>query len=255
MNFYLETWGGVFMNIDVIISADHIKEEYLENKIVVVIDMLRATSVITTALANGAKEVIPMLTVEEAFKKKKELSQKGISSLLGGERRAVKIEGFDFTNSPLEYTRDKIEGKSIILSTTNGTRAINLSLKANKILIGAMINADAVINKLRENSRDIVFINSGTNGQFSMDDFICSGYMINLLCKQDNYNLSDIAKTAKYIYGNNQDIVSYIKEARHYNVLIDLNLQEDLEYCCKKDILDIVPIVNKSTGVISLLNK
>ena len=118
------------MNIDVIISADHIKEEYLDDKIVVVIDMLRATSVITTALANGAKEVVPMLTVEEAFNKKKELSEKGLDALLGGERRAIKIEGFDFTNSPLEYTRDQIEGKSIILSTTNGTRAINLSLKA-----------------------------------------------------------------------------------------------------------------------------
>lgn len=243
------------MNIDVIISADHIKEEYLEDKIVVVIDMLRATSVVTTALANGAKEVIPMLTVEEAFEMKKYLSEKGIDSLLGGERRAVRIEGFDFTNSPLEYTRDKIEGKSIILSTTNGTRAINLSLKANKILIGAMINANAVINSLNDNSNDIVFVNSGTNGQFSIDDFICSGYMINLLCKKDIYILSDIAKTAKYIYDNNSDIVSFIKEARHYNILKDLKLQDDLEYCCKKDILDIVPIVNKNTGVISLINK
>ncbi|WP_291650270.1 2-phosphosulfolactate phosphatase family protein [Clostridium sp.] len=243
------------MNIDVIISADHIKEEYLEDKIVVVIDMLRATSVITTALANGAKEVIPMLTVEEAFNKKKELSKKGVDTLLGGERRAIKIEGFDFTNSPLEYTRDKIEGKSIILSTTNGTRAINLSLKASKILIGAMINANAVTDILNENSNDIVFINSGTNGQFSMDDFICSGYMINLLCKKDVHNLSDIAKTAKYIYENNQNIVSFIKEARHYNVLKDLNLQDDLDYCCRKDILDIVPVVNKNTGVISLINK
>ena len=136
------------MNIDVIISADHIKEEYLDDKIVVVIDMLRATSVITTALANGAKEVVPMLTVEEAFNKKKELSEKGLDALLGGERRAIKIEGFDFTNSPLEYTRDQIEGKSIILSTTNGTRAINLSLKASKILIGAMINAKSVIDMI-----------------------------------------------------------------------------------------------------------
>ena len=243
------------MNIDVIISADHIKEEYLDDKIVVVIDMLRATSVITTALANGAKEVVPMLTVEEAFNKKKELSEKGLDALLGGERRAIKIEGIDFTNSPLEYTRDQIEGKSIILSTTNGTRAINLSLKASKILIGAMINAKSVIDMINENSSDIVFINSGTNGQFSMDDFICSGYMINLLCENNIHNLSDIAKTAKYIYENNKNIVNFIKEARHYNILKDLNLQDDLEYCCKKDILDIVPVVNKNTGVISVINK
>lgn len=243
------------MNIDVIISADHIKEEYLENKTVVVIDMLRATSVIITALANGAKEVIPMLTVEESFKKKMELSKLGIPSLLGGERRAVKIEGFDFTNSPLEYTKEKIDQKVIILSTTNGTRAINLSLKAKKILIGAMINANAVVELLKNQEGDIVFINSGTNGEFSMDDFICSGYMINLLCKNHEHNLSDIAKTAKYIYDNNSDVVEYIKNARHYNVLKDLNLEEDLKYCCKKSIVDIVPIINKNSKTISTIDK
>ena len=122
------------MKVDITISADHIKEEYLENKMVVVIDMLRATSVITTALANGAKKIIPILTVEEAFKVKEELEGSNIDSLLGGERRALKIDGFDFTNSPLEYTSDKVKDKSIILSTTNGTRAINLSLKAKKYI-------------------------------------------------------------------------------------------------------------------------
>ena len=117
------------MKLDVIISADNIKEEYLEDKIVVVIDMLRATSVIITALANKAKEVFPILTVEEAFNKKEEFLRVEKEVLLGGERKALKIEGFDFSNSPLEYTSEKVKGKTIILSTTNGTRAINLSLK------------------------------------------------------------------------------------------------------------------------------
>ena len=123
------------MKLDVIISADNIKEEYLEDKIVVVIDMLRATSVIITALANKAKEVFPILTVEEAFNKKEEFLRVEKEVLLGGERKALKIEGFDFSNSPLEYTSEKVKGKTIILSTTNGTRAINLSLKAEEILI------------------------------------------------------------------------------------------------------------------------
>lgn len=242
------------MNIDVIISADHIKEEYLNNKIVVVIDMLRATSVIITALANKAKRVIPMLTVEEAFEKQKEFLEKGIEPLLGGERRAVKIDGFDFTNSPLEYTEENVKGKNIILSTTNGTRAINLSLKAKKILIGAMINAEAVANSLSKEDTDIVFINSGTNGEFSMDDFICSGYIISLLCKKHTYNLSDISKTAKYIYESNTNILDYIKDARHYNILKELNLEKDLEYCCRKSIIDIVPNVNKNTGFIETID-
>lgn len=240
------------MKIDVIISADNIKEEYLENKIVVVIDMLRATSVIITALANKAKEVFPILTIEESLKKKEELIKNGINPLLGGERKALKIESFNFSNSPLEYTSDKVKGKSIILSTTNGTRAINLSLKAEEILIGAVINAKAVAEELKKYNKDVVFINAGTNGEFSMDDFICSGYMISLLCEKDNNDLSDIAKTAKYIYENNTNLVDYIKEARHYSVLMGLNLLKDLEYCCKKDIINIVPKVDKDTKSIKI---
>ena len=233
------------MKIDVIICADNIKSEYLENKVVVVIDMLRATSVIATALANGAKEVFPILTVEEAFDKKKELLDLGKDVLLGGERKAVKIDGFDFSNSPLEYTKEKVSGKTIILSTTNGTRAINLSLKAEEIIIGSIVNARAVALELKKINKDVVFINAGTNGQFSMDDFICSGYMISILLENSNIDLSDIAKTAKYIYESNTNLIDYIKEARHYNVLKTLNLINDLEYCCKKDILNVVPKVNK----------
>ena len=240
------------MKLDVIISADNIKEEYLEDKIVVVIDMLRATSVIVTALANKAKEVFPILTVEEAFNKKEELLRDGKEVLLGGERKALKIEGFDFSNSPLEYTSEKVKGKTIILSTTNGTRAINLSLKAEEILIGAIINAKAVTEELKKLNKDVVFINAGTNGEFSMDDFICSGYMISLLCEKGNNDLSDIAKTAKYIYENNKNLIDYMKEARHFNILKSLNLTKDLEYCCKKDIINIVPKVEKSTGVIKV---
>ena len=239
------------MKVDVIISADHIKEEYLQDKVVVVIDMLRATSVITTALANGAKKVIPILTVEEAFKMKDSLRKKNIEALLGGERKALKIEGFDFTNSPLEYTEEKVKDKTIILSTTNGTKAINLSLKAKKIYIGAMINAKALIGIIKEEKDDIVFINSGTNGEFTMDDFICSGYMISLLNKEVCLDLSDIAKTAKLIY-ETKDVLEYIKDARHYGVLKSLNLEEDLYYCCKKDIIEIVPRVYVEDGLLEI---
>ncbi|WP_300383610.1 2-phosphosulfolactate phosphatase [Clostridium sp.] len=239
------------MKVDIVISADHIKQEYLKDKIIVVIDMLRATSVITTALANGAKRVIPTLTVEQAFKIKEELEKKSTSVLLGGERKALKIEGFDFTNSPLEYTKEKVKGKTIVLSTTNGTRAINLSLKAKKVYIGAMINAKALIDTIKEEKNDIVFINSGTNGEFTMDDFICSGYMIKLLNKEVALDLSDIAKTAEFIY-DTKDVLEYIKDARHYGVLKSLNLEEDITYCCKKDIVEVVPRIYIKDGLVEI---
>lgn len=226
------------MKIDIIISADYIKDEYLNNKIVVVIDMLRATSVITTAIANGANRVIPLLTVEEAL----ELSKQNRKHyILGGERKAVKIQGFDLSNSPLDYKSEVVNGKDVILTTTNGTRAINACHKAKRIFIGSMLNGKAVVGKLRELNEDMVFVNAGTVGQFSMDDFICAGYMISSLVKDNEVELSDIAFTAKYVYENNGNIIDYIKNARHFDILKNLNLHDDIEYCMQKDIFYTLP--------------
>ena len=226
------------MKIDVIISADDIKDKVIQDKTVVVIDILRATSVIVTALCNGCSKVIPVLTVEEAFDISKEDRK---SYILGGERRALKIDGFDFSNSPLEYTKELVEGKTVILTTSNGTRAIKGCSTASAIYIGAMLNAKSIAKKIIEEGRDVVFVNAGTLGQFSMDDFICGGYMINCILQETEAELTDIAKTANYVYENNKDIYSFIKDARHYGVLKSLELDEDLSYCIKKDIIEIIP--------------
>ena len=226
------------MNVDIIISADDIKEKKILNKSVVVIDILRATSVIVTAINNGCKEVIPVLTVDEAVK----IAGKDRNMyMLGGERDALKIQGFDFSNSPLEYNSNKVRGKTLVMTTTNGTRAIKASSKAKNIIIAAMINAKAVVQKLIDYNNDVVIVNSGTNGEFSIDDFICSGYIISTLKKEMEVNLSDIATTSLYIYENNKDIKSFIKYANHYKKIKELGLHEDLEYCCQKDIIDSVP--------------
>lgn len=228
------------MKIDVIISADYIREDLIKDKIVVVIDVLRATSVITTALKNGAKSVIPFLTVEEAFEKQKELGKE--NCVLGGERKAVKIEGFDFSNSPLEYSKDIIKDKHLIITTTNGTRALTGCRMAERIFVGAMINGGALAKKLADINKDVVIVNAGTNGQFSMDDYICTGFIINELMKYTSkLDMTDIAKAAAITYKEHRDIVDYIKEARHYNVMMGLNLQKDIEYCIQKNITQVVP--------------
>lgn len=226
------------MKVDIIISADDIKSEKVKDKLVVVIDMLRATSVITTAVSNGCEKVIPVLTVEEA----KEIASRDRGRfLLGGERGALKIEGFDYSNSPLDYTSEVVKGKTLIMTTSNGTRAIKGSLGAKHILIGAMINAEAVAKKLLEYKDDVVIVNAGTYGQFSIDDFLCSGYIIDCLKRHTEVELTDIATTAHYIYSQHEDIYSFIKFASHYNRIQELGLQEDLNYCCKKDITKVVP--------------
>lgn len=228
------------MKVDVIISGDDIKESKIENKIAIVIDMLRATSVIITALNNGCKEVIPFLTIEETFEKAEELKRE--NCILGGERKAVKIDGFDVSNSPLEYTKELVGGKSVLMTTTNGTKTLTRSLSAKKIFIAAMINAKAVAEKLIKINEDVVIINAGTNGNFSMDDFICSGYIIDeMIKKSSKLDLTDIAKTAHQIYRSNENVMSYIKDATHYSVMKSLGLDEDISYCTKKSIIDIVP--------------
>lgn len=227
------------MNIDIVISADDIKEEKIKNKSVVVIDMLRATSVITTAINNGCTGVIPVLTIEQAL----EIADKDRKKyMLGGERKALKIEGFDFSNSPLEYNEEVIKGRTLIMTTSNGTRAIKGSRSAKNILIGALINANAVAKKLVSLGNDVMMVNAGTYGEFSMDDFICSGYIVDcLLNKSHQIQLMDITKTAHYIYKQNENITSFVKHASHYQRMKELNLDDDLEYCFKKDIIDIVP--------------
>ena len=237
------------MKIDIIISADDILKSKLENKIAVVIDMFRATSVIVTALNNGCREVIPFLTIEETLEAAENLTRN--EYILGGERKAIKIEGFDLSNSPLEYTEDVVRGKKVLMTTTNGTKTLTKSNNAERVLIAAMINAKAVARKLLEINKDVVIINAGTNGNFSMDDYICSGYIINEMLKEkNNIELTDISKTANMIYENNQDIISYVKDATHYSVMKSLKLDRDIEYCIKKSIVDNVP--EYKDGVISI---
>lgn len=226
------------MKIDVVISADYINQESLKEKSVVIIDMLRATSVITTALANGAKQVIPTLTVEEAFEKKSEI---GSGVILAGERQAKRIEGFDLSNSPLACTSSIVKGKTVILSTTNGTRALTLSSTGDRVFVACVLNAKAVAKKLMEINKDIVIINAGTNGNFSTDDFICGGYIISEIVKGTSCDLTDIANVSKDIYEKNTDIRIYVENAIHYEVLKSLGLETDIDYCCKKDLFEIVP--------------
>lgn len=233
------------MIVDVIISADYIREDIIRDKVVVVIDMLRATSVITTAIMNGCKEVIPFLTVEEAFEAREKLGKE--NCILGGERRAVKIDGFDLSNSPLEYTREKVEGKTIIITTTNGTRSLTSCTGLTyRIFVGSMLNSRAIADKLLELNRDVVIVNAGTGGQFSMDDYICTGFIIKEMLRNSNkLDLTDISMTALKIYENYPIVLDYIRDARHYGVMIDLGLEEDINYCVQKNITNIVPEYTK----------
>lgn len=234
------------MKIDMIICGDYVTTEAVRNATVIVVDVLRATSVIITALNNGAKSVVPVTSVEEALSTKKKLE----SVVLGGERKAQKIEGFDLSNSPLEYKSEVIHDKNVVITTTNGTKAISKSSAANKVYIGGLINAKAVSSKAVKNEKDIIIVNAGTNGVFSMDDFITGGAIIDEILSEQDFELTDIAKTALVIYRSHKDIKSYVKGAAHYKILVDLGLEEDIDYCLQKDLFNIVP--EYKDGIIKL---
>lgn len=234
------------MYIDVITSANHVNTDQIKNTTAIIVDVLRATSVIITALKNGAKSVVPVISVEEALNTRKKFE----NVILGGERKAKKIEGFDLSNSPFDYTHTAVHNKNVILTTTNGTQAITRSSSANQVYIAGFLNAKAVSKKAHQMGEDIVIINAGTNGLFSMDDFITSGALVKELMLLEEYQLSDLAQTALMIYENYPDIFSYIDKASHYRVLQDLGLEEDIRYCMQKDIYDLVP--EYKHGVIKL---
>ncbi|KRQ86709.1 putative 2-phosphosulfolactate phosphatase [Caloramator mitchellensis] len=216
-------------------SVDEVNKSSLVDKNVVVIDALRATSVIVTAVNNGAV-VIPILEIEEALKHK----DKGY--LLGGERRGLKIEGFDLGNSPFEYKREIVEGRKIIFTTTNGTRAIYKAFDANNIYIASMLNGKATARKVVEENKDTVIICAGTYGRLSLDDFICAGKVIYEMNYLMECRLDDSSTAAYLAYRDYKDkILEYVKNAKHYKYLISIGCAEDIRYCFTEDIIDVVP--------------
>lgn len=227
------------MKINLFPRVEDITPEEIAGTNAVVIDMLRATSVITCALHNGAVKVIPVLTIDEAFKLKAE--EKDV--VLGGERKGIKIEGFDAGNSPLEFTPDFISGKTLVITTSNGTRAINGCRNARNILIGSMLNGPAVAGKAADGSADISIACAGTQGRFSLDDFICAGYIIDEILKIRKYELSDICFLSHHIYMENRDNVEgFIGNASHFNYLVSIGAYEDIKYCCSKGMIVEVPV-------------
>jgi 2-phosphosulfolactate phosphatase len=224
------------MKVSLLPTVEYINEQELKDKVVIVIDVLRATSVITTAIGNGASEVVVTIEIDEA------MNLKDDKSLLGGERKALMIEGFDLSNSPLEYRKEIVKGKRIVLTTTNGTKAIYKSMAAKKIYIGSMLNGRAVAQKAAAERMDVVIACAGTYGKFSIDDFICAGKIISDISNMAEAELDDFAAASYMAYRDNRgDIEGYVKMASHYKYLISIGLKGDIKYCLTEDLLDVVP--------------
>jgi 2-phosphosulfolactate phosphatase len=226
--------------VEVCFSPPLFEEFAKPNSIVVVVDIFRATSAIVTAFHFGVKSFIPVSTIEEA----KELEKQGF--MTGGERNGEVVEGFDFGNSPSFYRTEKIRGQEIVLTTTNGTRAINIAAKgADTVLIGSFLNLQALADHLQTQGKDVVIFCAGWKDRFNMEDSLFAGALTNLLLNSGKfYSDCDSANASSLVYRTGRkNLMSFLKSCSHRKRLAHLNLEKDVEYCLQRDITDVIPVL------------
>lgn len=225
-------------NIDVCLTPELLHQYDLKNKIVVVVDILRATSCIVSGLANGVKEIVPVSTLAEC----KALQETGY--LAAAERNGSKAEGFDMGNSPFEYLDEKVKEKKVAVTTTNGTLAIHKSLAAKEILIGAFLNLNAMVQYLKNKEGDILVLCAGWKGKFNLEDTLYAGALCHYL-KEDFEFACDapLAAEAMYITAR-EDMMTYMKDSSHAKRLAKLNVVKDIEFCIQESIYEVIPYLS-----------
>lgn len=208
--------------------------------IVVVIDVLRASTAICTAFSHGAKAVWPVATVERA----RELKNEGY--MAGAERDAKKIEGFDFGNSPYDYMDDeKLKGQTIVLTTTNGTHAIETARGAFKIVVGTFANISVLSKWLDKQDRDVLLLCSGWKDRFNLEDTVFAGALIKELTKNESFIISgDSALCVRYLYDMAQkDPIKFLSRSSHKRRLAELNMKKDIKYSLAVDTAPVIPLL------------
>ncbi len=223
------------MKIDICYTPELIHQFDVSDKCVVVIDVLRATSCMVAGLGSGIKSIIPVATVEEC----EVLGRKGY--IMAGERGGKKLEQFNIGNSPFDYMASALKGKNVAATTTNGTRAIDLSKDAPEVLIGAFLNLTAIVNYLGSQQRDILLFCAGWKGHYNLEDSLFAGAVCDGLKKQAEFS-SDAVTSAFYLYEAMQkDLFYYISRSSHAARLSKFGIMKDIEYCSRTDEFDIVP--------------
>jgi 2-phosphosulfolactate phosphatase len=235
------------MKLNVIFTPSSVDELHFTEKIVVVIDVLRATSTIVTAFMNGVKEVIPVGSIEFAVKASSSIF--GGHTLIGGERNTKKIDGFNLGNSPAEYTAETVGGKSVILFTTNGSKAIAKTKFSEKTFICSYLNISSLAAHLKTYNKDIEIVCSGRNSMFSLEDTICAGKLAGEILKdKPDMELSDSAKSAVALSDTlGVNLLKTISETEHGKLLIENGFLSDVEYCSQVDITELIPVFSSNT--------
>lgn len=225
--------------VDVCLSPQLYPAYQKEDAIVVVIDVLRATSAMCTAFEFGVEKMIPVATLEEATEYKKQ------GFLVGAERNGIAIEGFDFGNSPYSYMTESIKGQTVVISTTNGTQAIEASRNAYKVVIGAFTNITALCNWLQSQNRNVLLLCSGWKNRLNLEDSVFAGAVTERLIKNNKYQTGDAALAALFLYQQTQQSqVKFFHNSSHSKRLAAMGLKKDIKYCFSLDKTAIIPILD-----------
>ncbi len=237
------------MNVDVCLTPNALNEEAVRGKTIVVIDVLRACSTIVTALANGAREVLPVADMAEAGRAAANLDTE--TCLLGGEREGRRIEGYGAGNSPLEYEPELVAGKIVVLSTSNGTRAFTRVRSAAQAVAGCFLNLSRVVDFLLEVGDrpatsdfepEALILCAGYNGRTSLEDILCAGMILDRLKDKSEPSLTDTALIALTQYRSAKSrLARALFNCEHTQRLIALGFGDDVSYCAGVDTCAVLP--------------
>lgn len=233
------------MQLDVFFGWSGITAGDTSGRVVAVIDVLRASTTIATALDHGARAVIPLESSEDVVARAKALERADV--LLAGERKMLPIPGFDLGNSPREFTTEKVEGKIVLLTTTNGTSAVGAVQGARDVIVASYVNFSAVLTMLRAALRggaDIAIVCAGRDRQFSLEDAACAGRYAHQVSKRlQHLELNDAAMAAMLIDKRYGEAIGRLFEAsEHGRALREAGFGEDLAVCAAVDSHPVIPI-------------
>ena len=226
------------LKLQVCLSPALITKYDLNDTIAIVIDVFRATTSICYGLANGADAIIPVASLEAC------LSYKAMGYLIAAERDGKVVEGFDFGNSPFSYTPESVANKTVVLTTTNGTKAIDLCKHADEVLVASFLNAEAVANYLRRQNKHILLICAGWKDHPGLEDVACAGKMVDLLFGFSTL-LDDGAHIAHATYRQSllEGLPLYLQKASHTQRMQGLDLDKDIQLCLQENIIHNVPFL------------
>jgi len=227
-------------NLEVCLTPALLPLFNLEGRIAVIIDIFRATTSICYGIENGAEAIIPVAEVPECIAYR----DNGFDHLLAAERNGEVVDGFDFGNSPFSYTKEKVEGKTVVLTTTNGTQALHRSISARRIVIGSFLNLTALCNWLAKQPEDVVLVCAGWKNNFNLEDTLFAGAVADQLTSK-GYKLDDAAIAAFDLYQlTKPDLNGYLKKTSHSERLKQLGIEADIAFCLNVDIATAIPVLD-----------